>query len=489
MFSRNIKKIIVFLLITLGLLLFFSYNLVHIPSGITEDEASFGYNGILLARSLRDENGRKLPVFVLSLDGRDWRQPVTQYFSAVVFKVFGPSLFNLRMTAVVTAILSILLLYFLGKKLLGNIGAIVAAIFLATTPIIMIQSHLALDNIAPVPFVIIWLLGLYLFGKDKNSRWLILSAISLGVSFYSYKAMRIFVPIWVILSLIYLSESFLVNMSKKTIKTIVKPVLIFSITILPFFAAIPVLEFLYAGAVLNKATPNIYNFYSFVSYYFSNFDPSFLFVKGDELLFHSTGRHGMYLLASLPFFIFGLAASWKKSSFWKLIIFSFFLGPLMFGYIGEIHRASRLLAEVPLYALISASGFIYLWQKKTKILAFGLIIFFVVNYFDFIHYYFTEFAADTANLYNCFSCSEGAFKILKNESIKRNLTPYIDHVVASGRNPTRDFASSIYFSYMLPIWNGERKDYPKNSILMTDNSNVDFLKQIDHFDRYYFYTN
>lgn len=476
----NIKKILLFVILSLFLFFFFSYKLTSIPDGVTIDEASFGYNGTLLARTLHDENGRKLPVFVLSIGGKDWRQPVTQYLTAITFNFFGPSLLNLRMVTVFIAVSSILILYLLTKHLLGNIGAVISAVFLATTPIFMIHSHLALDNIAPVPFVLLWLLGLYLFTKTKNIYWLIISAISLGISYYSYKSMRIFVPIWTVISLVYLI--------KENLRNWLKPVLIFIISIFPFFAVIPLLEFLYAGAVLNKTSPEINSIYSFISFYLSNFDPSFLFIKGDSLLFHSTGKHGMYLLASLPFFISGLITSWEKNNYWKLVIISFFLGPLMFGYIGEIHRASRLLPLVPLYSLIAGSGFLYLWQKRSKILIGVLALFFAVNYFDFIHYYLGDYSKETKNIFFCFKCIDGGFKTLKEESESRYLIPYVDDVILKGLNPTRDFAKTIYFEGTLNSWNGDIKNLPDSVVIMTDNSNVPNLKKVNQFDRYYFYT-
>ncbi len=480
------RRIIFYLLAAAVLLVFFSYRLVQVPAGITGDEAAFGYNGILLSQTLHDENGRFLPVFVLSLGG-DWRQPVTQYFTTVIFKIFGPSVFNLRMTSVITAVVSILLIYFLAKKLLGNIGGVVAAIFMATTPIFMIQSHLGLDNITPIPFVIGWLLGLYFYSKTKRKLWLTLSAVCLGIGFYSYKAMRIFVPAWFVLSTIYLAESFLRKRTKKEFISILKPILVFSVSIFPFFAVIPRLEFLYAGAVLNKEHLAFEGFYKFFYPYLSTFDPSFLFVKGDELLFHSTGRHGMYLLMSLPFFIPGLAYSWKKGSFWKLIIASFFLGPLLFGFMGEVHRASRLLAEIPLYALISGAGFLALWEKKQKLFPIILIAIFAVNYFDFLHYYLGQYAADTQVLFNCFSCKEEAYKILSNESQKRGLVPYIDNVISEKGDTVANFARTIYFLDPLSRWNGKKESFPKNGILMTDNDNVTFLTKITQYGSYYFY--
>jgi hypothetical protein len=67
------------------------------------------------------------------------------------------------------------------------------------------------------------------------------------------------------------------------------------------------------GDVNNDNWPDIYisneiggnckdvfdNLYNFLYPYFSSFDLTFLFIKGDELLFHSTGYHGFFLLASM----------------------------------------------------------------------------------------------------------------------------------------------------------------------------------------------
>lgn len=97
------RKYLVYFFIFVASLVFFSYRLNDVPPGMTIDEPAFGYNAVLLSETLHDENGRFLPVFVLSLDGKDWRQPVTQYFMAGYFKLFGPSVYNLKFTSVIVA--------------------------------------------------------------------------------------------------------------------------------------------------------------------------------------------------------------------------------------------------------------------------------------------------------------------------------------------------------------------------------------------------
>ncbi len=474
------KKVLLVIVVAICLFLFFSYKLTDIPAGITGDEAAFGYNGVLLSRTLHDENGRFLPVFVLSLQGKDWRQPVTQYSIVTIFKILGPSLFNLRLVSVLTAVASVILIFFLAKEIFGkNYAAIFASLIMIITPIFMIQSHLALDNVTPVPFVIAWLYSLIRFSKTKKKYWLILAGVFLGAGFYAYKSMRLFVPVWAVLTFIH------IVLTEK--RKAVLPSVIFAVGIFPFLTAIPVLEYLYAGAVLNHGSLEISSIYGFFYPFLTNFDPSFLFVKGDSLLFHSTGVHGMYLLASVPFFVLGLIYLWKKELPGKFLVVSFFLGPLLFGYIGEVHRASRLLPEIPFYSLIAAGGLVYLWERKKNLVPAILLVLLAVNYFDFIHYYWLNYAADTANLYNCFSCADSAFKYLKSESDKRGAAAYIDQSIVGQVSPGMDFARAIYFAQKPASWDGDWKSLPAGSILMTENSKVFDLVQINHISRYYFY--
>lgn len=124
----------------------------------------------------------------LSVEGKDWRQPVTQYYITAFFKIFGPSVFNLRFTSVIITLVSAVLLLILAIKLLNFKWAILSIFIFLTTPLVMIQSHMGLDNIMHIPFTILWLWGIFLFSKTRKRRYLVFAAISLGINFYTYKA-------------------------------------------------------------------------------------------------------------------------------------------------------------------------------------------------------------------------------------------------------------------------------------------------------------
>lgn len=473
---RKIGLAVIFLLC----FFFFSYRLTQIPPGLTGDESAFGYNAILLSRNLRDENNRFLPVFVLSLGGKDWRQPVTQYFITFFFKIFGPSIYNLRITSVIITSISAVLIYLLAEKLMGKPGAFLSLVFFITTPIIMIQSHLALDNIYPIPFILIWLLFLFTFEKDKKHIYLIISAISLGVSFYSYKGMRSFVPVWGLITLIYLFLPYLIHRNKNNFIKSFKPVLVFALALMPFFAIIPYLEFKYAGAVLSGTDfKNIESVYKFFYYYLSSYDPSFLFVSGDLISTHSTQTHGMLLLASLPFFLAGLFKSIGKDKFNKFLVVCFFTGPVLFGAVSSYHRASRLLGLVPIYCLISAMGAVWL-LKNTHAIRFiltGLFILIIINYGDFLKYYWYQYPKDYGHTFNNTQIG-GSYKFLYDYAATNNLTAYVSFDLVQKEDATAGFLRSIYFNESLAIWNKDYDNFPEKAILMTVEPDIKNLHKI-----------
>ena len=270
--------------------------------------AAFGYIASLIPRSLRDRNGRFLPVFVLSLDGRDWRQPITQYFQVLTFKIFGSSLFNLKFTSVFVASISAVLIFILGKQLFNLKFALLSLTIFITTPVIMIHSHLGLDNIMPIPFILVWLLGILNFEKKKSIKYLILAGINLGISFYAHKSMRSAAPVWTVMTILYLMFTYLKNWKLINIKNYF-PVIIFITSIAPLYLVTPILEYKYSGAVFGNQDLTGTSVYDFAYFYLSSFDLSFLFVKGDQILHHSTLKHGTFLLSALPLFVYGIYQS------------------------------------------------------------------------------------------------------------------------------------------------------------------------------------
>lgn len=475
--SKSIRNLLLLLIALILIGFLFSYKLLEIPGELTSDEAAFGYNGVLLSETLHDRWGRFLPVFVLTRERTLWYEPITQYYLVSLFKVFGPSVFLLRFSSVIVTLASTILIFILSKELLGKTAAFLAAFLFLTTPILMIQSHMGMDNIMPIPFVILWLLSLLYFQRKGNLEYLLLAGIFLGFGFYSYKGMRGMVPVFLLISLIYLKFSF-----KDSLTVFLKRTGYLILGIAPFIAIIPFLEAKYSGAVFNRYQFSWEGVYSFLYPFFSSFDPTFLFIKGDALSIHSTGRHGMMLLSSLPLFIIGSYQAVKKRNFWLLILAAFFLAPFLYGLVNSVHRASRLMAIIPPYVLISTLGGVWLWQTKiknvfinTKVLLAAIIVLMIVNYYDFTSYYWFTYPKVTHQENKLLVYK--SYQALAEQAKQRGLTPYLSSNLDDGDSGL--FFEAIYFDQPIGRWTDGRDTLPSGSILLSERKEIPGFKRLE----------
>ena len=331
-------------------------------------------------------------------------------------------------------------------------------------------------------------MGILNFEKKKSIKYLILAGINLGISFYAHKSMRSAAPVWTVMTILYLMFTYLKNWKLINIKNYF-PVIIFITSIAPFYLVTPILEYKYSGAVFGNQDLTGTSVYDFAYFYLSSFDLSFLFVKGDQILHHSTLKHGMFLLSALPLFVYGIYQSViLKKKLLTFLVICFFSGPLLLGFVGSAHRASRMIFLVPLFSVIAAFGFYELLKFKDKIFKGFLLIFclvFIINFYDFIKYYWFEYAQDTYHIfYNPISIP--AYRKLYEVSEKENLKPLIDNSLLKTEGDAgavEDFARSLYF--VKPNgWNGE-KEIPRGSVLLTNDKNFKNAQLIESSLDYY----
>lgn len=369
------NKLILLLVVCLFSFFLLTYKIASVPPGINGDEVGIGRNAYLISKNLTDENNNFLPLFIFAKDS-DWKQSVTVYTTALVFRLFGTSITTLRITSVLFVIASIVIFYFLTKEMFSLKFFFAGSLIFISVPIVMIQSHLALENIAVLPFIFFWFLMLAKSEKSKKPIYLFLSGVSLGIGIFSYLGMRVVVPVLSLITLVFLRKN-------------IRRIGIFLLGILPFFILLYIANFYYPGAVVGHFSAPIPSVNEFLLRYISVFDLSFLFLKGDATSIHSTGKAGMFLITTLPIFLIGV---WKiikeKKPLEVLILTSFFLAPIAFGFVPDIYRASRLLALVPFYVIISAIGFFAIPKRFLVI----ILLLMVINYSFFVKDYWFSYS-------------------------------------------------------------------------------------------------
>lgn len=442
----------------------FSFRLEEVPLGINGDEAVIAYNAALISKDGKDSEGRWYPVFTKVENSSDWKQPIMVYATVLVFKFLGISYFNLKLVSVLMAIISGLLIFFMAKELLGFKYGVVSLIIFLSIPIVMIQSHINIENIAPLPFITVWLWMLIRYAKFKRNRYLIIAGIMLGVSIYSYLGLRLVMPVLMVISMVFI---FSLNV-KKSFKGRIYPILLFIFGIVPFIAFLFSIKEDYPGAILASNRPQVFESYQqLILPFISSYDLSFLFIKGDSTPYHSTGKEGMFLLATLPLFILGLFKIAKElKPVYLLILAVFFLSPILYGLPGSIHRASRLLVLIPPFVLISVLGFqnIIEFKARVKILLIGLVsTLIILNYSFFLKDYWFEYPNRVNQSFE--KPVQKAYKKADEISKAENLRVLIHSDIPQRQPYAYSFFSMAYMPDRLQIWQ-ESTDLPKRSILM-----------------------
>lgn len=463
--AKAMNKLIIFFLCFFLGWLFFSFRITDVPPGINGDEAAIGYNAVLVARSGHDASGKLLPIFVSAFDLTDWKQPITFYSTTLAFKILGPSYALLRGVSVILILISATLIFLLGRELLGLKAAFVSLFIFTTIPAVLIQSHLALENIAPIPFTILWLLMLARYQKTLKQSYLYLAGLFLGIGLFTYPGMRLIFPVFFLLTIGFI---FYLNKPGK-IRVRISLISKFAFVAIIFPLFMWLLKNQYPGAILAYNRPHdIASYQEFFLSYISSFDLSFLFITGDTTPYHSTGKQGVFLLATLPLFILGLISNIRKKDLMpKFILLTFFLAPLLYGLVGTIHRGSRLLVLLPLYTLITTAGVLTMTSMKNKSVKFIIIgimsVLILLNYVDFLRDYWYEYPqrvkSEFAKPYQL------VFEKARQLVNVNNLTPYIQNDFGAQNQIAKDFFESVYFPNKLKSWKDDQP-IPKQSVII-----------------------
>lgn len=360
-----------------------------VPPSLNWDEVSQGYTAYSIMQTGRDEWGAKLPIFFRSYG--EWKSAVYIYLLVPFIKVLGLNVYSIRLPSAICGIISVYLMYLLGKKLSGDKVGLWSAFLMSVTPWTFILGRPAFE--ANVALTII-LAGTYLFLQHR----LIFSAILFGLAPHTYNSAKVFVPLLVL----YLLWSLRRNLK-------LKPTLIF-LSILAIFA-FPILANLTSGHSLarfnqvgvatdlkklnsfvdnrltfplppaaNKLLFNRYTYtlYGTASNYLSYFNPSFLTITGGDHAQHHLPYHGVLYLSEFALVLLGISSLLRKQpqprgasdlSFRWLPLVIIALGILPAALTRDSYHVLRSLLAAPGFVLLAAIGISYLQNISSPYLS------------------------------------------------------------------------------------------------------------------------
>ncbi len=398
------------------------WDLGSSPPSLTWDEVAWGYNAYSLGIDLKDEFGRFLPLDYLESFG-DFKPPVYAYLDIIPIKIFGLNEFAVRFPSAFFGVLTVLLTYFLVKKIFinsksANLYAIVSSLILGVSHWHIMLSRAAFEANVATFFII---LGVFLFlvAIQKNKWFLILSLLSFILSLYTFNTARIVSPILLLLLLISFRREVL-NIKREAIISM----------IIAFFLLLPALNFFLSpqaslrfrevnifsdiGVIesTNERIANDNNVWwsrivnnrrfaygvEYLKHYFDNLSPSFLFIKGDGNPKFSTQDVGQLYLWDLPFFVIGILYLFrKKEGYWWLIPLWLILALSPSATARETPHALRIETALPTFQILVAYGFITFinFFKKYKFrISLFLLLFLFLNVLYFLHGYSVHYARE-----------------------------------------------------------------------------------------------
>lgn len=385
--KKNIKVYILLFLITLlaGCLRF--YKITKNPVSLNIDEVSFGYSAYSILKTSKDEYGLTMPLTFKSTG--DYKNPIPVYLMVPSIWFFGLNELGVRFPTALIGTLSIPAFFFLLRHILKkNWMSLIGAFLIAISPWHIHFSRYAYDPLLASFFLI---LGILFFLKmiDGKRSYSILSALFFILSMYSAFTLRLFVPMFIFISLV---------LNYKKIFLYKKSVFIFIFTCLVLVSPLIYLT-LFSGANTRLGMifftqdieytryvilDHIYRldepfmaFFFWIKRYFNYFQPDFLFFNGLNLTAAGTLGSGVLYLFELPFLLLGVIKLIKIKDSWKPTILTWiFLGFLPASLANNETSSGRSLLVLPALLIVITLGVIYAIDliKLVKILYFRWLV-------------------------------------------------------------------------------------------------------------------
>ncbi len=408
---KNKKILLLSLVLILGIFLRF-YKISDLPYPLNGDEKAFGYYAWSISHFGSDEYGNKLPFYFPSIG--DYKYPVYTYLSAPLSYIFGLNPILPRLISSIASILLIITVYKFSFLLFKSSKiALISAILVTISPWNITFSRTASEaNLMTfLSFLGFYFFYKFLVNKKNETKLLFYSGILFLISFFTYSASRVFIPIMILFLLLFLI--FTKNYQK------IKPTLLFfvftvilvllsfispssrvranNLSILPNFQTRYewINQSTYTLGLGNPTNPLItrlfFNkatafFKEFTNRYISHFSFNYLFLTGDIVKLNSIPNFGNFYVFEIIFFILGISTLvnkiFKKDLASFLIFSGIVISPIAASTTIETPSAVRQLVGLPYLILAISLGLNFL-LKKSK-LSLMVIILFYVYFFLFL---------------------------------------------------------------------------------------------------------
>lgn len=372
-FGRPIAQGLLVAVIAVASTLLYAHRLDFAPPDIQIDEAIISINAHQIATTGRDLRGERLPLYAQTAE-HSWYQPLVIYLTAAALTVLPLNEWSIRLPAIGMAVLAIVLMYLVASRATRRtMFGVAAAAMLALTPSLFIHSRYAMDYHYPLVFILTWLYCLLRFDESRQRRWLATGTAVLGVGFYCYISSIVMMPIYLLMTLMWLF------MRREQPRSYGVAIGAMAPLLLPFVVWLALHPQAYSATVdkyglydshdLNpvQGLRSAFGFLSVgqrLSQYWNYYDPSLLFFGSGIKVQFSTSGVGVFLLPMAILILAGMYASMKRRAepFYLVALLGFLTAPIAASIPTEENAIFRALGLLPFGVLLAVAGLERLWD-------------------------------------------------------------------------------------------------------------------------------
>ncbi|MCL5438670.1 MAG: glycosyltransferase family 39 protein [Patescibacteria group bacterium] len=388
----KIEFVILFFIVFLGFILRI-YGLSNIPSGFFYDEASIGYNAYSLLNTGKDEYGISSPIFFRSFG--DYRPPLATYLTIPFIFIFGLNETSVRLPSVFCGLITIILMYFLGKEIRSKRFGLLIAFITATMPWLIHYNRTGFEFTIYNTFFIA---TIFLLIKATRHKFFVIPAFILAaLTLYTYQPARLLIPFLLIGVLLIYRKAYFLH-KKETIAGLLLFFILSIPLILSFFNGEGIARFNMVS-VFSAKLSFTQTILRIIQNYLAQLSPSYFMIGEPTFITrHFTGGLTPLLKITLPFLFVGLISTFltinKKIS--QLLIYWLFIYPIAGTVTANAPFTSRSIIGAPLFAIFIGLGITILTQYgKRFINSFALVTMIVsiisINLIFFTKFYFIQY--------------------------------------------------------------------------------------------------
>lgn len=470
---------ILFFLVILLAAFFRFYQLSSVPPSPSLDEVTIGYNAYSILHTGRDEYGYRFPLLLRAYD--DYRPAGYVYLVVPFVKLFGLTVFAVRLPSAIMSVLDVILVYFLTKLIIPaknkQFIGIIAAFLLTISPWHIYISRLGHEVNFGLFIVILSVFLFFVSIKKQGYSWvLILSSLFFGLSLYTYQSEKVFSPLFVCLLFLFFFKDLLKSKRTLLISIIVGAMVAYPAVKVTFsqqgltrlrgtsaftdikeeyqITAERILVYKkqanFAGQIIENR--RLVPLKIFFANYFSHIKPEWLYANGGKDQFKVPG-FGLFYPWELLMFLAGIFFCMRI--FDKRVII-FLLGWIGISFVApaittQSPHAMRAFTLLPAPQIIEASGFmgileIFLNRYRsigiTIILAF--LISAVISCSYFFNQYFYAFSKQQSESFQ-YALYDSIHYVLSHKSAYGKL------IFSNSDNLTQSYMFYLFLSHYDPV--------------------------------------